>query len=437
MFNLMRDVWGQIHDEDFDNKYNVGKYDRDAMLRLDNEIEEEGGIDKYLEGLKQRASTYFSDNNQLTDSDIAFMKMYGFSPGDVAAGSGSGGDDKKEDEYWTPDEFKDRADVFKRAGITFTQGDNGTYSISGGDFGDGSENWSLNDYDDLFGGTKYQNGFLINGHLYSYDDAARDYSGTINNYVMAGQSSHNWNERYNNMNASGIRFRGDRRYAGKGDDYYGAYSMYDPNTTYSADLDSYIRQNNLGGTGVRDVSADFTSDTGGSLPDGSVYALTVPGQSDKYGRPIIKYIERNASGNFVDATNKYASKTPAKFSRYNTQMNWGARDASGYAVYGQFKSAENGATQNNALLYNPDTGDYILKTKYNPDNDTSQGIKVDASKVGEIIKYIQNKGVWNISNDNLSRGRYGVSTGNFTNADIVSKAGINPNKEMRNYTVDD
>ena len=122
------------------------------------------------------------------------------------------------------------------------------------------------------------------------------------------------------MNASGIRFRGDRRYAGEGDDYYGAYSMYDPNTTYSPDLDSFIRENNLGGAGVRDVSADFTSDTGGSLQDGSVYALTVPGQSDKYGRPIIKYIERDANGKFVDATNKYAAKTPARFSRYGTRM---------------------------------------------------------------------------------------------------------------------
>ena len=126
-----------------------------------------------------------------TEDDYRILSLFGFDRNGAASGSGDDDDDGDKDTYWTPDEFKDRADVFKRAGITFTKGDDDTYTISGGDFGDGKENWSLNDYDDLFGGTKYQNGFLLNGRLYSYDDAARDYASTINNFVMAGPSSHN------------------------------------------------------------------------------------------------------------------------------------------------------------------------------------------------------------------------------------------------------
>lgn len=380
-----------MHDEDFDNKYNVGKYDRDAMLRLDNEIEAAGGIDKYLEGLKQRAATYFSDNSQFTDSDAAFMKMYGFSPDDVTNGgseSGSASSNGNGDTYYIPDEFKNKMEAFKNAGITFTQNDDGTYGVSGGFLGDGTQNWSLNDMDDLFGGTKYQNGFFLNGKFYSRDDAVNQHSDLVNNFIMAGPSSHNWNERYNYMNNSGIRFRGDRADVGEGDDYYGSYAMYDPEKVYNSDLDSYIRENNLGGTGIRDVSAEFGEDK-----DGVIFEMTVPGKSDAYGRPVTKFIKRDANGKFVDVTNTYANQARAKTQRYGAHLNFANRDASGYAVYGQFKSAENGATQNNALLYNPDTGDYMLKTKYNPDNDTSQGIKVDASRVQDILDAIKNNGV--------------------------------------------
>lgn len=250
-------------------------------------------------------------------------------------------------------------------------------------FGDkGDVDWALFGQD-LFKGTPYETGFYHNGKLYTRDEvAASDELGTIfRPFLTAGANGANWNTTYDNMNASNVRFKGDRLDAGKDNKYYGGYTMYDPASLYAKNYDAYFRNpdNGFAGKGIKDISGEYNLGAGKKL-----FAYT-DGQTN-YGEPIVKYLMfDNGVATKLDNLDAYASVRKQTAYQTATPLNWGAIDANGYAPYQEFTTQAPGkARQNNALMYNPSTGRYSLITNYDPSAQGAKGIDIDPSRLEEI-----------------------------------------------------
>ena len=151
IYDSIRKAYNIFGEEGYDKKYKTDTWTNDLphIQALRNEIEEAGGIDKYLEGIKQAAII-----GNLSQDQIKFLKYFGYSKnGDSTTATGSR-DSSETSPYIVQDDLKDHVDTLKKAGYSFTKGEDGSYTLKGGIFGDGNENWSLWDIDD-FKGTKY------------------------------------------------------------------------------------------------------------------------------------------------------------------------------------------------------------------------------------------------------------------------------------------
>lgn len=408
IYDSIRKAYNIFGEEGYDKKYKTDTWTNDLphIQARRNEIEEAGGIDKYLEGIKQAAII-----GNLSQDQIKFLKYFGYSKdGNSTTATGSG-DSSSSNDYWTPDEFAANKDALKNANIIFTKGEDGSYTLKGGIFGDkGDVDWSLAGLD-LFKGTRWENGFYHKGRLYTDADvAANNELGTIfRPFLTAGANGADWNTTYDNMNNSKVRFMGDRIWAGKDANYYGGYTTYDPNTVWAKDYDAYFRnpENGFAGKGIKDITGEYNLGPGKKL-----FAYT-DGQTS-YGAPIIKYVMfENGVGTKLDNLDQYASARKAAAYQTATPIDWGKIDNNGYAPYMQFVSQEAGkARQTNALMYNPTTDRYSIITNYNPETQGAKGIDIDPSRVEQIKADIKASIERNIplavSNDYLSKVDKGI-----------------------------
>lgn len=411
IYDSIRKAYNIFGEEGYDKKYKTDTWINDLphIQALRNEIEEAGGIDKYLEGIKQAAII-----ENLSQDQIKFLKYFGYSKdgnSTTATATGSG-DSSSSNDYWTPDELAVNKDALKNANITFTKGENGRFTLTGGIFGDkGDVDWSLAGLD-LFKGTRWENGFYHKGRLYTDADvAANNELGTIfRPFLTAGANGADWNTTYDNMNNSKVRFMGDRIWAGKDANYYGGYTTYDPNTVWAKDYDAYFRnpENGFAGKGIKDITGEYNLGPGKKL-----FAYT-DGQTS-YGAPIIKYVMfENGIGTKLDNLDQYASARKAAAYQTATPIDWGKIDNNGYAPYMQFVTQEAGkARQTNALMYNPTTDRYSIITNYNPETQGAKGIDIDPSRVEQIkadIKASIERNIpWAVSNDYLSKVDKGIN----------------------------
>lgn len=397
IFDTMRDAVAALWANDYDAKnYDLGDYAKNVQYiqALKDNFGGTEGFNNYLKDLDNRLAAGEEPN----DNDIRILKLFGFSKGgNSTTGSGSG-DSSETSPYIVQDDLKDYADTLKKAGYSFTKDKDGSYTLKGGIFGDGNENWSLWDIDD-FKGTKYENGFYLNGKLYTLDQVLADPSlGRLTNrFLTAGADGADWNTTYNNMLNSGLRFRYDRLATKRGDDYYGGYTMYDPKNIYAGDIDADLRKN-FAGRGVMDLSGTY------DLHGDKVYAIT-DGQNAN-GTVKLRYMKVGPDGKLVDANiNDYQLKNNAL--RTDGTLNWGKIDNNGYAPVQEFVTQEAGkAKQTNALMYNPVTEQYSLITNYDPEAQGAKGINISGPNLdwvkNQIKKSIESNSPWEIGNDKLS-----------------------------------
>lgn len=399
IYDSIRKAYNIFGEEGYNKKYKTDTWTNDLphIQALRNEIEEAGGIDKYLEGIKQAAII-----GNLSQDQIKFLKYFGYSKdGNSTTATGSG-DSSNSNDYWIPDNLKDHKDALKRGGIKFTKGEDGSYTVSGDIFA-GDNQWALAGLDP-FAGTEYENGFMYNGKLYTRDQVIAD-SGLGNifrDYLTASANGANWNTQYNNMNASKTRFVGDRKWAGKDENYYGGYRMYDPTQFYAGDYDEYLRNNGFAGRGIEDLSGKY------NLGEGQRLLAYTNGQ-DEYGSPKLGYLLFDKDGKVTNLDNldAYASMRRPTALQVAGTADWGKIDNNGYAPVQEFVTQEAGkAKQTNALMYNPATDRYSLITNYNPETQGAKGIDIDPSRIEQIkagIKAaIEKNRPWAVSNDYLS-----------------------------------
>ena len=412
IFDTMRDAVAALWADDYDAKnYDLGDYANNVQYiqALKDNFGGTEGFNNYLKDLDNRLAA----GEQPNDNDKRILKLFGISKdGTSATRSESGsGDSSSSNDYWTPDELAANKNALKNANITFTKGKDGSYTLKGGIFGDkGDVDWSLAGLD-LFKGTRWENGFYHKGRLYTDADvAANNELGTIfRPFLTAGANGADWNTTYDNMNNSKVRFMGDRIWAGKGANYYGGYTTYDPNTVWAKDYDAYFRnpENGFAGKGIKDITGEYNLGPGKKL-----FAYT-DGQTS-YGAPIIKYVMfENGVGTKLDNLDQYASARKAAAYQTATPIDWGKIDNNGYAPYMQFVSQEAGkARQTNALMYNPTTDRYSIITNYNPEIQGAKGIDIDPSRVEQIkadIKASIERNIpWAVSNDYLSKVDKGI-----------------------------
>lgn len=413
IYDSIRKAYNIFGEEGYDKKYKTDTWTNDLphIQALRNEIEEAGGIDKYLEGIKQAAII-----GNLSQDQIKFLKYFGYSKGeDSATGSGTG-DSSSSNDYWTPDNLKDHKDALKRGGIKFTKGEDGSYTVSGDIFA-GDNQWALSGLDP-FAGTEYENGFMYNGKLYTRDQVIAD-SGLGNifrDYLTAGANGANWNTQYNNMNASKTRFVGDRKWADKDENYYGGYRMYDPTQFYAGDYDEYLRNNSFAGRGIEDLSGKY------NLGEGQRLLAYTNGQ-DEYGSPKLGYLLFDKDGKVTNLDNldAYASMRRPTALQVSGTADWGKIDNNGYAPIQQFVTQEAGkAKQTNGLMYNPITGQYSIITNYNPEAQGAKGIDIDPNRIEDIkaaIKASIERNIpWEVSNSYLSGLSKGVDYNQYVHS---------------------
>ncbi len=274
----------------------------------------------------ENRETFFNDlqdrvrKGTATQNDLDFLKLIGFSKDTPASsGNGTSGDSDDSNNY----EWGGNKDSWAGSnGATITKNDDGTFSVNGGIFGD-YKNWYLGRLAP-FKGTKYENGFLVNGILRTRDEIIAHpdlYAQYIGSFI-SNKNSPDWAAWYDAANASKVRFMGDRIWNGFAADdksNYGEYTSYNSDTQYSPELYDFYRTNNIKGAGHVDATGFFEG-----VPEGQkVYAYLDPTKRNYAGVYVPQYVYFDADG------------TAHKFDSREALANATGWKVAGYATSGQ------------------------------------------------------------------------------------------------------
>lgn len=195
-------------------------------------------------------------------------------------------------------DWKGDADSATRSGVYFTKNTDGTWNINGNtDYLNST--WYGGGLDFLTG-TEFEGGGIHNGRLYTRaqilnnDPALKGAFQPMYNAI----GSKDWRSWYDAMNASGIRFVGDRISRGAGSDNYGIFNtQFNPTTHYNQYWSKYFNDLGLGNRNF-DV-ADMTS-AYSNAGDRQIIAYVDPNNTyDDLGIRNVKYVVRNADGTYT------------------------------------------------------------------------------------------------------------------------------------------
>lgn len=264
-----------------DDKYKYSNWsdnDRTQLRNLGNELRE-SGTDAFYTSFINRLHS-----GNLSDGDINLLKLMGFSKPEEkpiivtppvdggSAGYKEGDEEGSEDSNPSiPEEEKE--------GVV--KGTDGRFYLKGDAYKDSI--WYLGGFDNFIG-TPYENGFSINGNIYSLDEVLnnREFDPYVAKFLNAGKTATDWNSWYDAANTSGVRFLDDRLWAKahgveNTDSYYGGYQNYNSDL-FSPTYDDYFRSIGFSGGGVKDIT---------------------PWVKDSKGYKILTYVspkEKNAAG---------------------------------------------------------------------------------------------------------------------------------------------
>ena len=299
--NNFNNIYGS---SDIDDIMNAPGFDMSAWKGHESDLKR---LRTYLSNVgltPENRETFFNDlqdrvqKGTATQNDLDFLKLMGFSKDTPVSSSNESSNDSDGNnyEYGNNYEWGGNKDSWANTnGATVTKNDDGTFSITGGIFGD-YKNWYLGRLAP-FKGTKYENGFLVNGILRSRDEIMANpdsYAPYIGGFI-SNKNSPDWAAWYDAANASNVRFFGDRIWNGFAADdksNYGEYTSYNSDTQYSPELYDFYRTNNIKGAGHIDATGFFEG-----VPEGQkVYAYLDPTKRNYAGVYVPQYVYFDANG---------------------------------------------------------------------------------------------------------------------------------------------
>lgn len=276
---IIRDAFAYMAgDEDYRKGFTTDKYGADLNGLL-NWYQQ--GYD--VNGLINRLNT--NNGKDLSQEDIEVLGALGFSRDSVPTS------ELKMDDSWTGN--RDAAD---RNNVFFTKDENGNWLIHGNE--DYTKNTWYGGGLDFLAGTAFENGGIYNGRLFTREQIEQNHKDLDNSFAgwMGARSASDWRNWYDQANASGVRFSGDRISMGGSTDDYGIFSTrFNPNESYNENWSKYFES--LGSKNPYDI-ADLSGGYS-NLNGREVMAYVDPSNSyDSLGIRGVKYAVRNADGTY-------------------------------------------------------------------------------------------------------------------------------------------
>ena len=276
---IIRDAFAYMAgDENYRKGFTTDKYGADLNGLL-NWYQQ--GYD--VEGLIKRWNT--KNGKDLSKEDIEVLGALGFSRDSVPTS------ELKMDDSWTGN--RDAAD---RNNVFFTKDEDGNWLIHGNE--DYTKNTWYGGGLDFLSGTEFENGGIYNGRLFTREQIEQNHKDLDNSFAgwMGARSASDWRNWYDQANASGVRFSGDRISMGGSTDDYGIFgTRFNPNESYNENWSKYFESLNSNNPyDIADVSGGYSN-----LNGREVMAYVDPNNSyDSLGIRGVKYAVRNADGTY-------------------------------------------------------------------------------------------------------------------------------------------
>lgn len=301
--------------------------------------------------------------NQLTSAEEEVLNLFGFNR------NGSMSRESVNEDSSAPTIHKDwKGDVnlAKKYGIGLDFKDGNWYITGDNDFA--KQNWYTGDMDWL-AGTEFEDGFIINGRLYSANDVTNKYNLSpevqqiLTPWFSTDRSKSNWRDFYDALNASNIRFIGDR--AGKDSSYYGIFNeTFNPSTDYDPTWYNYFNKLGNRSYDIADLSGAY-----GNLGNRKVLSYIDPTQVNTAGMYIPKFVvydSSNTENPYLSYNNEndmisalgLTAPTGRTYSGSITKNPWETIKNNDYAVFKEFGKPE----QENTVLIDRN-GKYYLGRK--------------------------------------------------------------------------
>ena len=280
--------YGDLGEEASKKKYSTEGWSPDNLRALQNSFKDIKGFadrEAYWTGLIDRIK-----NNKLDNVDKETLRLMGFDdsiPASTTAGNGSGAAGFAIDPNWKGDK-----DALKRRGLGVKRTKDGRWQFTGdADNQFLTNNWWTAGLDFL--PEDMQKGFLLdNGTWYSENEVYNNPKFVPQVGGWYGARRDNWNNWYDDVNGSNIRFVNDRIWNNAGADNYGVFNQsFDTQNEYNPYLSPYFKQHGITGpVSVADVSNQFTNLGNGSR----VFAYLDPTSAfNIQGVPTISYVYYN------------------------------------------------------------------------------------------------------------------------------------------------
>lgn len=272
--------------------------------------------EEYLKGLKERIRS-----GKITAADEEVLNLFGFKRDNQASESSESNTGPVVPSNWTGNR---QAAI--NAGVGFEFKDGHWYITGDNDYT--KQNW-YNGGIDFLKGTDYENGFIVNGRLYTENEAMNPGSNTQLRDTLApfiSSPRDNWRAWYDSASNSGIRFVGDR--TGQSSDFYGNFAtQYNPTTDYNESWYNYFSKLGPNRTfDVNDLTNYYTTNSGESIGN----------------RRIISYIDPTAHRRTGVFTPKFVvydpSNTANPYTMFNTESDMLSNLGLSAATYGQART---------------------------------------------------------------------------------------------------
>lgn len=278
---IIRDAFAYMAgDENYRKGFTTDKYGADLN----------GLLNWYQQGydvnsLINRFNT--NSGKDLSQEDLDVLKALGFSREPVVETPS----ELKMDESWNGN--RDAAD---RNNVFFTKDKDGNWLIHGNE--DYTKNTWYGGGLDFLAGTAFENGGIYNGRLFTREQIEQNHKDLDNSFAgwMGARSASDWRNWYDQANASGVRFSGDRISMGGSTDDYGIFgTRFNPKDSYNANWSKYFESLNSNNPyDIADVSGGYSN-----LNGREVMAYVDPKNSyDSLGIRGVKYAVRNTDGTY-------------------------------------------------------------------------------------------------------------------------------------------
>jgi len=333
---------------------NWNNADRTQLRNLGNELlAYKGGVEGYSTDFINRLHS-----GNLSEGDLNLLRLMGFekpvppvveTPVDPDPADGdTGGEDDEGDEGGKPENGEGDT---PEEGVV--RGADGRYYLNGDAYKDSV--WYLGGFDN-FANTDYENGFAINGTVYSLDEVLKDrsFDPYVAKFITAGRTAKDWNSWYDAANASGVRFLDDRLWTQEHNGiedtstYYGGYQNYNSDV-YSPMYYDYFTNAKILGGGVKDLTPWF-KDTKGY----NILSYVSPNNENQAGVMTPQYLVYLGNGEYSDPysdLNTLAKDYELEVDPYNkyiqTTLPLNAWN-NGFAEHARFKTAD--GTQENTIV---------------------------------------------------------------------------------------